>query len=96
MAQQKVVYTELRRLHKMRETDLTADSDATGNLEGGPEMNIKITAELQAPKEVRPAVGSVCEVVRTEIMPNGRTMHFISAGITQIGVLPEECEVVRQ
>lgn len=57
-------------------------------------MRIKIVAEMQTPKEVRPAVGSVCEVVRTEIMPNGRTMHFISAGITEIGVLPDECEVI--
>ena len=57
-------------------------------------MNIRITAEMHTPQEVRPAVGSICEVVRTETMPNGRTMHFISAGITQIGVLPEECEVI--
>lgn len=57
-------------------------------------MKIKITAELPVPENVRPAVGSIQEVVELAPMPNGKKFYMIMSGITKIGVAEEECEVV--
>ena len=58
-------------------------------------MKIKITKPLPVAAEVRPIVGSVHEVVKTE-QRDRRRIHFIKVGNAQVGVFSAECEVVER
>ena len=63
-------------------------------------MKIKIKVELPVPECVRPAIGSIHEVVETDPATNepiGRSrIYFILVGDhkARIGVFPSECEIV--
>lgn len=59
-------------------------------------MTIKITAKLPVADEVKPEIGSIHEA-QPDKTPDGKDIFFISMGgdhKAQIGVFPNECEVV--
>ena len=58
-------------------------------------MKIKITAELPVAEIVRPKIGSVHEVVGKTAAPM-KLMYFIQMGGAQIGVEPNECEIMEE
>lgn len=55
-------------------------------------MQIKITAELPVPAEVKPEIGSVHEVLKSESIAGRGIMHTIAMGRGQVGVFENECE----
>lgn len=63
-------------------------------------MNIRITKQLPVEEHVRPEVGRVYEVVFHQsegpIYRGLRRpeMFFIRVGLAQVGVRPDECEIV--
>ncbi len=57
-------------------------------------MRIRITTDLPVAKEIRPVIGSVFEVTRSE--PRGReTLYFIRVGDAPVGVFSHECQVLQ-
>lgn len=63
-------------------------------------MKIRITKPLPVEKHARPEVGGVYEVIYHQLAePVGRRirkpeMFFIKVGLAQVGVRPDECEIV--
>lgn len=62
-------------------------------------MKIRITKNLPVAPNVKPEIGSIHEVMRTEGRegkPVGyRHIHFIKIGNAYVGVFDNECEVVK-
>lgn len=65
-------------------------------------MKIKITAELPVAEEICPKVGSIHEVIEDAPLDPKRVrsgashIYFINTGITRVGVLNFECEVIEE
>ena len=65
-------------------------------------MKIKVTAELPVAKEVAVEVGSIHEVVEDRpldpksVKSGANHIYYIKSGITRIGVLNFECEIVEE
>ena len=58
-------------------------------------MKIRIKEELPVAEIVRPEIGSVHEVVGKSKAPM-KLMYFIQMGGAQVGVEPNECEIVEE
>ena len=58
-------------------------------------MKIKIIAELPVSLDVKPEIGSVHEVEKTEYR-NLRPLYFIKVGGAQVGVFGHECAIVEE
>lgn len=65
-------------------------------------MKIRITKPLPVEKTVCPAVGGVYDVDSFRMEKNGPSgkwqpgMFFIRMGAAQVGVMPDECEIVEE
>ena len=61
-------------------------------------MKIKITAELPVAEGVCPEVGSIHEAVLEKTPHDMKPIYFIRMGEhnAQIGVFPNECEVIEE
>lgn len=57
---------------------------------------IRVTAELNVPKEIRPEFGAELDALRTRV-ENGREAYIVRVGnphVVQFAVFPDECEVL--
>lgn len=65
-------------------------------------MKIKIKADLPVASEIKPEIGSVHEVIEDRpldpksVKSGANHIYYIKSGITRIGVLNFECEVVEE
>lgn len=58
-------------------------------------MKIKVIADLPVSPDVKPEIGSIHEVEKSE-KKNTRTLYFIKVGGAQVGVFDHECVIVEE
>lgn len=62
-------------------------------------MKIKIIEEMPVAPGVRPEVGSIHEVIKKQMrntIYGRRLVRFIAMGKAQVGVMPWECEEIKE
>ena len=63
-------------------------------------MKVKIKADLPVASEIKPEIGSVHEVIEDapldpkSVKSGANHIYYIKSGMTRIGVLNFECEIV--
>lgn len=60
-------------------------------------MKIRIKENVPVSENIRPTLGGIYEVIEEEKRKvRGGTVYFIKVGNERVGVLPRECEIIRE